>query len=228
MTSNEKTAVVFEWVDADTLAGDADWWGLYERAFPSHEREPAAVILRSVVAGAGVALRGRRDGRTRALAMLHMLAEPAVAFLVYLAVDENLRGGGIGTALFEQALAEGVRRVERAGLAPRGMVWEVDIPEQAASPEEADRRRRRIRFFERLGGRLLDTPYRQPPVDGVTPVPMRLMYRGVGDAEAAPPVDGLPVNELVRAIYFQKYGAMNGIPAAVLEELYVRSTRGLR
>ena len=88
------------------------------------------------------------------------------------------------------------------------MIWEVD-----ENDPDCDRR---IRFFEGQGGRPIPRPYKQPPVNGPDAVPMRLMFRPArGSAIPADPV----LEALVRAIYFEKYGAVNGIPAPLLERL---------
>jgi len=55
----------------------------------------------------------------------------------------------------------------------------------------------------------------QPPIDGRTEVPMQLMFRP--DARGSLVESG--TGALVRAIYFEKYQQMNGIPADILERL---------
>jgi hypothetical protein len=139
-----------------------------------------------------------------------------VLFIVYLAVDPELRSRHIGAALFEKLWEEGCRRYSEAGLKAEGMVWEVDIPERASTGQGLEQGRRRIAFFQRLGGRLLPAPYFQPPVDGITPVPMHLMFRPA-PGRAVPDLAAL--SALVRALYFEKYHAANGIPEAVLQDL---------
>jgi GNAT superfamily N-acetyltransferase len=209
---------------AAELAADAAWWGLYDSSFPPSEREPRSVVLRAVEMGVGVVMRGRVDGRTVALASVHLLRRPAAVFLVYLAVDPVARGAGMGRAMFEAAWREGARRLAALGETPGGMVWEVDLPrrvrsvsddpdqfvDDASTDDEACRRRSGC--FERLGGRVLARDYRQPPVDGVAAVPMWLMWRGAGEVD---------VRAIIRGIYFEKYGAVNGIGAEVLEGLMV-------
>jgi hypothetical protein len=82
-------------------------------------------------------------------------------------------------------------------------------------------RERRLRFFARAGGVLLPDVYLQPPVGtDPAPLPMRLMYR------AAPGAASLPdVPRLIDAMYAQKYGAVNGLPAALLQSLRAASLR---
>ena len=56
----------------------------------------------------------------------------------------------------------------------------------------------------------------QPPVDGHTLVPMRLMFRPALGQELPA---GAATENLIRAIYFEKYHAINKIPSSTLERL---------
>jgi hypothetical protein len=196
-----------ECLTADELAGDAEWWRIYDQSFPAHEREPAEIILKSVRGSAGMAFRAQENGATVGIATTHLLSNPAAVFLVYLAIDSKQRSRGGGAALFEFAWSESSRRLRANGAEPLGMIWEMD--------EQSGEHERRIRFFERHGGTLIRRPYLQPPVNGPHAVPMRLMFRS---ADGAPIID-TTLDSLVRGIYFDKYGAVNGIPAPLLERL---------
>jgi GNAT superfamily N-acetyltransferase len=189
---------------------------LYDSAFPSTEREPRSVILETLRRGGGVVVRVRQNRNTVGLALAHMLRHPPVLFIVYLAVAAELRSRHIGAALFEKLWKEGRRRYSDEGLQAEGMVWEVDIPERTASEQSLQQSRRRIAFFERMGGHLLPGAYFQPPVDGIHPVPMHLMFR---PAPGSSLPDVAAHSALVRAIYFEKYHAANEIPEAVLQDL---------
>jgi GNAT superfamily N-acetyltransferase len=208
--------LVFDSPSAEVLAADGALWQLYDSAFPSAEREPRSVILETQRRGDGVAVRARQNSNTVGLALAHMLRRPPALFIVYLAVVPELRSRHIGAALFEKLWEEGCRRYSQAGVKAEGMVWEVDIPERATSEQGLQQGRRRIAFFERLGGFLLRTPYFQPPVDGINPVPMHLMFRSAPGRSLH---DGSAHPALVRALYFEKYHAANGIPQPVLEDL---------
>ena len=208
--------LVFDSPPAETLAADGAFWQLYDSAFPSTEREPRSVILETLRRGDGVVVRARQNNNTIGLAVAHMLRHPPVLFVVYLAVDPQLRSRHIGAALFEKLWEEGRRRYSDEGLKAEGIVWEVDIPERAISEEGVKQSRRRIAFFERLGGRLLPSAYFQPPVDGIHPVPMYLMFRPASGGFLP---DVAAHSALVRALYFEKYHAANGISEAVLQHL---------
>ena len=208
--------LTFECLTAEGLAGDRAWAEIYQDSFPASEREPFGVIVESVRRGVGQALSARAGGETVALATTHLLKSPPVVFLVYLATAGTSRGRGRGGALLEYAWRAGAERLAAEGSDALGMVWEVDAPSETRDAEELRVRERRIAFFGRHGGLLLPRPYAQPPVDGVAPVPMRLMFR---PAEGRGLPDAALTEALVRAIYFEKYQSVNGIPVASLEPL---------
>ena len=193
------------------MLADGPLWSVYDEAIPPEEREPREVIAASIRRGVGLAAVLRDGGEAVAMATVHLLRDPAAVFLVYLTVRRDLRGTGLGGRTLEAVLAAGRTKLRADGVEPLGAVWECDDPGRASGPER-ERRERRIRFFGHHGAQVLDAPYVQPPVDGVTPVPMVLLWR--------PWTPALPALEpLIDAIYDQKYGAVNGIPAAVLDGL---------
>ena len=206
----------FDSPTAEELAEDRSWWNIYREAFPSNQQEPPEVILESLRQGAGLAFRIRRNLMTVGIATVHLLREPAAAFLVYIAVAGGQRSGGLGGDLFEHVFAESTTYLIRRGLSPQGMLWEVDSPELAEDAEERMMRRRRIEFFQRHGGILLSRSYFQPPVDGIAPVKMQLMIR---PPLSRPAPDESAVDALVHAIYFEKYSAINHISPQTLHQL---------
>jgi GNAT superfamily N-acetyltransferase len=209
-------AIVIESVDARALAEDDGFWQLYNDSFPSNEREPRDVILATVEREAGFVLRARAGKTTVGLAAAHSLRTPAATFVVYLAVHPAWRSHHLGTAILNAVDEFGAERLMAQGLESIGMVWEIDDPGDNVTDEEHAVRLRRRGFFERAGGRPLDVRYRQPPVDGRTPVRMQLMFRPSASRRLP---DRTALTELIRAIYFEKYHTMNGIPAPVLTAL---------
>ena len=205
--------LTFDCPAAGVLASDAAFWQLYDSSFPSTEREPSDVILSTVQTGAGFVVRARVAGITIGLACAHMLRRPPALFLVYLAVAPEWRSHGVGSSLFEQTWTTGAARYVEAGLTPWGCIFEVDTPEAASNQME---QRRRIAFFERLGSCLLPQRYLQPPVDRIAPVAMHLMFR---PAPGISLPDSGAVSQMIRAIYFEKYHAANGIPREALDDL---------
>ena len=210
----------FDCPSADELAGDKESWRIYEESLPPEEREPSEVILDSLRRSLGAALRARHAGVTIGIATTHLLLDPAAVFLVYLAIDSRYRDAGNGAMLFEYAWSSSEVQLRGRGYNPLGLIWEVDDPREAGNPNEELLRRRRIRFFERQGGAILARPYLQPPVNGTEPVPMQLMYR---PSKGVTMPDAATIDALVRAIYFEKYGGMNGIPSQTLQSLLTAS-----
>jgi GNAT superfamily N-acetyltransferase len=144
------------------------------------------------------------------MASVQFLRAVPMGFLVYLAVAPGLKGHGIGGELLEWLRAKAER--ERPDLL--GLVWEVDRVEDAHDEDDRNQRARRIRFFERHGGRIAAEPYLQPAVDGQRIVPMhlvQLLFREPCPAGLA--------GEAARAIYREKYGVLNGISELHLEDL---------
>lgn len=198
------------------LEADPDFWRLYENSFPPEERDPVPVIIRTVEQGNGLAFRMRWDGRTMGLAATHLLTSSSAAFLVYLAIASGFQGKRLGHVMFSHTAAASLDHLSAgASHPPIGVIWEVDSLSAAPDARQQEVRQRRIRFFESLGGRVLGRPYWQPPLDGGPPVPMSLMFK---PREEQDQLDDATIEALVKAMYFEKYGAMNGIDQRALEE----------
>lgn len=209
--------MTFEDLHAARLAGDVGWWRLYDAAFAREEREPREVILAGVRGGAALAVRALDAGVTAGFAVVHLLRRPAALFLVYLAVQPELRGRGLGSELFRRTRTLAAERPGAAG--PGGWVCEVTRPVPGASEAEQAGFHRLLEFYRKQGGEPLPHPYVQPPVDGAHCVPMQLIY--------APPIGMAPPDTpgseaLIRAIYREKYQAVNGISDEWIAECWRR------
>jgi GNAT superfamily N-acetyltransferase len=203
-------------VSAEQLMADHAWWDIYDEAFPSDEREPPQVIIQSLREHAGLAFNAHVNDKTLAIATTHLLKNPAAVFLVYLATARDLRGHGLGGELLEFAWRTSFDVLSNNGSQPTGLVLEVDALESSNDALERKVRERRMSFFRRHGLKLLPDPYKQPPVDGIASVTMSLMFRPA-DGQSEPDSD--LVRALVRAIYFEKYYAINGISRESLNSL---------
>lgn len=206
----------FRSLSAGELSADPAWWEIYEKSFPPAEREHAEVIVSSIKSGTGMAFGAWTGKDLTGISSIHLLKKPAVVFMVYISVAPGYRGQGIGTSFLNHVFEEGQRRMEACGLTPAGMVWEVERPEDVFEETEKNCRIKRMNFFKRNQAVLLPAAYVQPPVDGVTPVPMHLMFRPSVSCED----QGQFTRDLIKAIYFEKYGAVNGISEAMLHGLY--------
>lgn len=132
---------------------------LYEEAFPYEERRDWPVVLSLMETGKLRLLHLTKDGQFAGFVFYWPL--PDFTFIEYFAVHAAARGGGIGTYIMEE-LEKMFGR----------LVLEVEPPltEQA---------RRRIVFYERLGYKMFDEPYFQPPHhEGYPQLELRLMQKG--------------------------------------------------
>lgn len=101
-----------------------------------------------------------RDEEERIIAFLAVWEFPALRFIEHLAVDPSVRGGGVGNKLVRKCLEE---------QPVKPTILEVELPEDELSA-------RRISFYERLGFRLNEYSYVQPPLrEGGDPLPLKIM-----------------------------------------------------
>lgn len=133
------------------------------------------------------------DARPVGLALVRDLAGTTWTFLRYYAVGP--RGRGIGSVMWERLTTllatEGRTR----------LVWDVEDPDEAGLPPEAVvEHRRRIAFYERLGGRLLPVREYHPPHDDGHEPRLLLMDTPLGAGDQA------SLRELVEGVYWLRYG----------------------
>ncbi|WP_162242372.1 GNAT family N-acetyltransferase [Nocardioides sp. Leaf307] len=182
---------------------------IYEGAFPDELLAPFEDLLvdRMLVYLAGKDGEDGEDGRgvPVGLALVRDLVDAVPAgrgdtgwtFLRYFAAGR--RGQGIGSALW----AELTGRLRAEGRTR--LVWDVEDPDEPDLPSElVEEHRRRIVFYERLGGRLQPVrDYLPPHDDGHAP---RLLLM---DQPLTPPADGqeeVGLRELVETVYALRYG----------------------
>ena len=190
-------------VEAATLGtGDLDRVrAIFEEAFPEDLQVPFADLFRDRM------LVLVDDGGPVGLALVRDLAgadgDTGWTFLRYYAVGR--KGAGLGSLMWRALTA---RLAEEARTR---LVWDVEDPDEPGlSPEHVVEHRRRIVFYERLGGRLLPVlGYRPPHDDGHAPH-LRLM-----DQPLAPDVVDPPLRDLVEGVYRLRYGLGTDHPAVI-------------
>ena len=166
---------------------------IYASAFP----EELTVPFRDLLVDR-LLVRIEADGPT-GFALVRDLGPTGWTFLRYYAVGR--RGRGIGSRMWADLTAllaaEGRTR----------LVWDVEDPDEPGIPAHAvEEHRRRIVFYERLGGRLLPVrDYFPPHDDGHAPA-LRLMDQPLGGAA------DVPLRSLVEGVYERRYGLLADSP----------------
>jgi GNAT superfamily N-acetyltransferase len=181
---------------------------IYEAGFPPAVRAPFRDLvdarpderMQLLLDGAGQVL---------GVALVRDLGETRWTFLRYFVVTARRRGQGIGSRLWSALCRD---------LAARGrerLLFDVEDPDDAAAdPHEADERRRRVRFYRRLGADLVDLAHSAsyaPPhhgEPGTVAIPLRLLGADLDGAGGSRPlVLDAPATELLVAAVMQlRYG----------------------
>jgi GNAT superfamily N-acetyltransferase len=190
----------FEVASLDSVSDDvrSATRAIYEEAFPAHQREPFEDLVASCGDDGHVALVAVDGGQPIGLVSISSLDEVGFLFLEYFAVAADRRGGGIGQALW--------RATSQALDAPGSIVLEVEDPnEPGIDAAETMKRERRVRFWEKVGARVLPvTGYVVPKLgeDGVEPLMLMWISRSPGEPEPA----GDALRDVVVALYESGYG----------------------
>ncbi len=213
MGEREAKAVVVEREPRVRAEDEPRFCEIYEESFPRWERDETADVVASIADGTRQCFVARVDGGLSGLAVVFVLRGPSVAFLEYLAVAEEQRNAGVGGALLDYLLGA----VALGGI--RGIVFEVERPEDAVGAERV-LRERRIAFYRRHGASHVDgaTSYRAPNLEhaGVTE-PYSLMWIPARREDSAQLTGGL-LRGTVEAILTESYELGRGDPL-VLEVL---------
>jgi GNAT superfamily N-acetyltransferase len=157
---------------------------LYYEAFPIEEQETLKELESTVLHPVGDSFQHHfwavtKHDQVEAIAVFSSYTRPRMGYLRFLAVRADLRGGGIGSRLLHDATYQ----VHEDGIVATGSPYlglclEVERPETALTPEETEKRERRIRFYERNGA--FPVPAINliaPPVTpGQPPVPYHLLF----------------------------------------------------
>jgi len=181
--SADRPAVSVGGLDADDDAAVADF---YQHILLPHFRADELVRCESFAAGL-------KSGDSRALvartangviaggAVGDRFPRSKVVLLSYIAVPLEGRGLGVGSALMKAATA-----MWETAWRPPLMVMEVEDPRHFAADEALGDPYARVRFYERLGARILPVPYFQPALGGGRGRVRYLMLMVFGGTEVPP------------------------------------------
>lgn len=165
---------------------------IYDASFPPAERKPFEHIVARFKRGGYYCAVARFAEDSTILGFALMLPMPGSSWVLlgYFAVDERYRGLSVGSKLLGFAIE--YLRDNNLG---QGVILEVEPPE---NDDPADEKNRRIRFYERLGGGIveLSAGFVMPNYEtGQGGVPLLLMQlpleKQPGKAEVAAMVTGI-------------------------------------
>jgi ribosomal protein S18 acetylase RimI-like enzyme len=153
------------------------WLELYETAFPANERLLVANILRQIqrcsqgIEDGSYLLAWIGDNQEFA-GMAHYTTElqKEIGLLWYIAINPSRRSQGLGSILYQALIQELIDHGCRV------VLFEVETPGEAHTPEQKLLAERRIRFYQRQGAFLLNgISYLQYVGSHLPPTPMHLM-----------------------------------------------------
>jgi GNAT superfamily N-acetyltransferase len=176
---------------------------IYEANFPPATRKPLEILVNS---GTYTCLTARQENEILAIAFLIELPNAPLAFLEYIAVDEAFQAQGIGSGLCE-FMVDTFREKGRA------VVWEIEPP----SFDISDDSNRRLRFYERLGAKIiaLSVPYAMPDYELRTgKVPLLLMQVPLASQPGR-----AEVTKIISGIYQAAYPESTALRDEILRDL---------
>lgn len=138
---------------------------VYERvlapAFDENELESLEEIGEQVAEGTRLRMLAAfgPDGEPLAAVTSDWYPDAGVMLIGYLAVSSASRGGGMGSGILREALAAWTEE-----LRPELCLAEVEDPRFFPVTEHGDPKAR-VRFYEKLGGRIVALPYFQPALE---------------------------------------------------------------
>lgn len=164
------------------------------RQLPAQLRDPLKHRFRTVLFAA--------ESAERLAGFALMLHVPDVGFcwLDYIATQEGVAGRGVGGALYERVREE-ARFLGKAGLFCESLPADA---EHCRDPDIRRENRARLRFYERLGVRIVaNTAYETPLIEEPAPCPPHLLFDPLS---ADRPLSRDIARRVVRTILERKYG----------------------
>jgi len=137
---------------------------IYIESFPPDERRPVTEFLRLVETEVAFTVCLLQDDNER-IGFLTYWSFESFIYAEHFAISPEFRSGGYGKQVMEAFISE----------TTLPLILEVELP------QTSELAKRRVSFYERIGFKLWDIPYEQPPYEkGYNPLPMMLMtYREI-------------------------------------------------
>ncbi|KAA9024362.1 GNAT family N-acetyltransferase [Niallia endozanthoxylica] len=196
---------------------------LYDTAFPKDLREPHQILYNALDKAEQNPpnrfrfLVGLMEGKPVSFATAHYLAEVNCGFIVYLGTDPHERSKGLGSqalGTIEEYLNQDAILAGKGSI--RAFVLETEKQESANSEEERETCLKRDYFYKRNGYKTYKgIDYIQPPLNGGNEaIPLKLNIKKKQQTDFSRD----EAQELIYAMYDQKYCLVNRIPTIVLND----------
>lgn len=169
---------------------------MYIDSFGAPYREPVRDLLSQIRTQNGaqhwvIEQEGQLIGMARGL----YLPTSQTGYIVHVAIDPSARGKGLGAELLSHTNVW----FRGQGANYKGLIVEVERIEDSKSEDQEREARKRLSFFNKLGGLLITPGYTQPSMGpGLPPVPLNLILifpEGSSNAD-----------ELIRGYYADGFG----------------------
>jgi GNAT superfamily N-acetyltransferase len=197
---------------------------IYETSFPPKERREFHVFINRYSerspqhAGYLYALVQARQ--VVGITAFSVFARTGIINLSIIAAHPDMRGQGIGGALLNLTMTEGVAWFTDRGQACAGMVWEVEQVEAAENEAERAERIRRIGFYEKSGGQLIGDFTLPPLRPGQPELYLTVMFRPAVDNRA------VPIDAIVETVCRETYTLPDDHPGySTIRETWERRQR---
>lgn len=196
---------------------------LYKSSFPPNETRPIGKIVEMLKNDENYHLYVSLDhDQVVGISLMYVFRSLSIGLLDYLAVDPGYQRREIGKKLFEFSL----KKFKSDATNGIGILIEVQR-ENAADVCEKNLRERRIRFYFRIGAKIMEkVNYILPPIhDGFGPEEMYLMIRPVGDLHSLPKKSVLRyIGAIYSTIYqYQENDLLNLVSQELPERIKLRN-----
>lgn len=211
----------FQWLSQKDLHDDILWWKIYENSFPSSEREPQELLYQALEKNIIKVGCYAENNETIAICVIQPMRSLPFALMNYFAISNSHRNRSLGSHLFSHLTIASENFVKEYSQNYLGLFWEVENPDVELNQSEKLLKQRRMQFYRRRGAEVFKKIFFQPPIAGYSALPMRLMYY------AKNPINLALEIEITKAVYFEKYHAVNQIQKEILSELLTQCAIGI-